>query len=362
LPSTGKKTPGYRPERILVIRTDRIGDVVLSTPVLTALRQAFPSAFIAMMVRPYTRELVSGHPHADEILLDDGSGEHAGLAGFFRLLRLVRSSRFDTVLLLHPSLRLALLCFLAHIRHRTGTGYRAYSFLFNHRLFHHRRKSGRHELDLNLDLARALGAPLDHIGFYLHIPEEAHRAVASRLEELGISPGSGFVVLHPGSGGSAMDWPLSGFAILADRIQEELSLAIVITGNKAEAPLVDRLCSMMQSKPKRLDGALSIKELLALLSRAHLLVANSTGPLHMAVAVGCPVVGLYCPLAACAPVRWGPYGHLDSVLTPPLPACGKCTGERCAHSNCMELITSDRVFAKVKEQLLNSAVIPPGKT
>lgn len=359
---TGKKTSGLTPARILVIRTDRIGDVVLSTPVLTALRQGFPSAFIAMMVRPYTRELVSGHPHADEILIDDSTGEHAGLSGFFRLLRLVRGRHFDTVLLLHPSFRLALLCFLAHIQRRSGTGYRAYSFLFNHRVYHHRRESGRHELDLNLDLARALGAPLDRVTFFLHIPEEARDAAASLLEQAGLSIGRGFVILHPGSGGSAMDWPLSGFAVLADRIMGELALPVVITGNKAEAQLVDRLCSLMQKQPLRLDGVLSIKELLALLSWARLLVANSTGPLHMAVAVGCPVVGLYCPLAACAPVRWGPYGQPDSVLVPPLPACRKCSGDRCPHHNCMELISSDQVFAKVKEQLHNSTVIPSGKT
>lgn len=353
---TGKITPEVMPERILVIRTDRIGDVVLSTPVLTALRRSFPSAFIAMMVRPYTRDVVSGHPHADEIVLDDRPGLNSGIAGFVRLLRMVRRHRFDMALLLHPSFRLALLCFLAGIRFRVGTGYRAYSFLFSRRVYHHRKKSDRHELDLNLDLARAVGARLDQVAFFLHIPDQDRISTESRLRSHGLSSGSAFMVIHPGSGGSAMDWPLSGFAALGDRILGEMGLPVVITGNKAESPLVDRLCSMMYREPLRLDGALSIKELLALLSRARLLVANSTGPLHMAVAVGCPVVGLYCPLAACAPVRWGPYGYPASVLTPPLPPCRKCTQARCPSFNCMELITGDQVFAKVKDQLLNRAV------
>jgi heptosyltransferase-2 len=340
----------FVPRRVLVLRTDRIGDVVLSTPVLTALRNHFGNAFIAIMVRPYTVELVRGHPHANAILMDDQTGRHAGIDGFFRLLKMVRHYHFDTALLLHPSFRLTLLCFLAGIPHRVGTAYRFYSFLFNLRIRHHRKGSGRHELDLNLDLARAIGATLHPVRFFLSIPSEAGSRVEQLLHSVGINTGESFIVIHPGSGGSAMDWPISSFAELADRVQEEMGVPVVVTGNKAERALVGRMCALMRTNPVRVDGLLTIKELLALLSRTRVLVANSTGPLHMGVAVGCQVVGLYCPLLACAPVRWGPYGRPDSVLQPPVPACRKCTRERCEKANCMELITPDQVFAKVKSK------------
>ncbi|HOT95957.1 MAG TPA: glycosyltransferase family 9 protein [bacterium] len=351
--STRKLPPSFEPQRILVLRTDRIGDVVLSTPVLTALRGRYPGAHIAMLLRPYTADLVRGHPHVDEVLTEERTGLHAGLSGFLRLLREVRRRRFDTALVLHPSLRLALLCFMAGVAHRVGTGYRAYALLFNHRVYQHRKGSGRHELDLNLDLARAVGAGLQPVRFYLAIPDSARKRLLELLQQRGLNPEAPFIVLHPGSGGSARDWPLSGFASLADRIQEELGLPVVLTGSPAEIPLVDDLCRRMRTQPVRLDGQLSIKELLALLSQARVLVANSTGPLHMAVAVGCRVIGLYCPLQACAPERWGPYGQLDAVLLPPVPPCPACTGARCPRGECMELISLDEVFAKVRHQLLN---------
>lgn len=349
--STLKPSAPVTPQRILVLRTDRIGDVVLSTPVLTALRNRFPHAHIAMLLRPYTAELVRGHPHLDELLTEERTGRHAGLAGFFRLLGELRRRRFDMALLLHPSLRLAMLCFLAGIGHRVGTGYRAYAPLFNHRIYQHRKGSGRHELDLNLDLARAVGADLAPVRFYLAIPDSARQRLRERLQLQGVPPETPFIVLHPGSGGSARDWPLSGFAALADRIQDELALTVVLTGTSAERPLVDELVQRMRTRPVRLDGQLEIKELLALLEQARVMVANSTGPLHMAVAVGCRVVGLYCPLQACAPERWGPYGQLDAALLPPVPPCPACSGTRCPQGECMELIAPDAVFAKVRHQL-----------
>ncbi len=313
-----------------------------------------------MMVRPYTLDLVSGHPHAEEILLDEAAGKHSGLKGFFALVRELRRYQFDTVLVLHPSFRLALLCFLARIPLRVGTGYRAYSCLFNQRVFQHRKKAGRHELELNLDLAKAIGAPLGQITFHLHLPEESVARVRMLLQGKGVAPGQSFVVLHPGSGGSAMDWPLTGFAALAERIRSEMGIAVVVTGSLAESALVDRMIAKMTAPPLRLDGELTIKEMLALLSLASVLVANSTGPLHMAVAVGCRVVGLFCPLGACAPARWGPYGQLDSVLMPPLPPCEKCKGRRCQNGNCMELISADQVFARVKEQCVRKTAKKTG--
>lgn len=337
--------------RILVVRTDRIGDVVLSTPVLTALRRRYPAAFIAMMVRPYTREVVSGHPHLDEVILDDPAGEHAGAAGFWRLVRDLRRRRFDGILILHPTLRLAALAWLAGIPLRVGTGYRAYSLLFNQRIYQHRKKAGRHELDLNLDLAAAVDAPAGEVQFHLHIPDDAAARVRHLLLERGAAASKPLVVLHPGSGGSALDWPLTGFARLAGQLLETADRSVAVTGSGAEKSLVDRLCSQAPASLIRLDGELTIKELLALFRLAAVTVANSTGPLHLAVAAGCRVVGLYCPLGACAPERWGPYGQLESVLQPPLPPCERCTPAGCQHPGCMELITVDQVFAKVKEQL-----------
>lgn len=338
-------------KRFLVIRTDRIGDVVLSTPVLTAIKHSFSDAFTAMLVRPYTRDIVSGHPDLDLILEDDNRGCHKGLSGMFALAKEIRKYKFDIVLILHPTLRLALLCWLARIPLRVGTSYRLYALLFNRKVFHHRKTSNRHELDLNLDLTRAIDADLINPKLTLFVTKTEINKIVDRLKDGGLKPNDPYIVIHPGSGGSAMDWPLQKFGELAQRIINELKYPVILTGNKAEKSIVDQVVNAAHEDLIRFDGELSIKELAALLKMAKLLITNSTGPLHMAVALETEVVGLYCPIHPCAPERWGPYGRPDSVLIPQVADCRKCNSAKCQHYNCMELISVQQVFDKVSEKL-----------
>ncbi len=344
-------SPQEGARRILVVRTDRLGDVVLSTPVFSALRRRFPLGCLAVLLRPYTVELVEGHPDVDLILSDDRDGKHRSLKGLIRLIREIRRHGFDIAILLHPTFRLALACRLARIPVRIGTGYRGYSLLFNRRIYQHRKSSGRHELDLNFDLLQPLGISQEMISFSLSVPASAMEKTRSMLAEMGLSASDPFVVLHPGSGGSASDWPVHGFAALADMIQEKSGCAVVVTGNKREMQLVDIMAAMVKNPIIRLDGRLQIKELLALLKQARLLVANSTGPLHMAVAMGTAVVGLYCPLPACSPRRWGPYHQPDAVILPPSPCNTTCDSRKNHNSPCMEAIRVEDVYHKVKETL-----------
>ena len=291
--------------RFLVIRTDRIGDVILSTPVPSAIKCSYPGAYISMMVNPYTKQIVSGHPDIDNIILDDREKEHKGLAGLIKLARHLRFYHFDVAILLHPTFRLALLCWLAKIPVRVGTAYRAYSWLFNQKLRQHRKKSARHELDLNLDLASVIGARLNQVQFSINIPQKADENVNKILTQKGIASNQPFIVIHAGSGGSALDWPLEKFGRLANRIQTNLAVPVICTGGNKEAAIVDQVVSASKINLIRLDGLLSIKELAALLKRSSLTIANSTGPLHLAVAVGSKVIGLYCPILPCSPNRWG---------------------------------------------------------
>ncbi|MBN2413306.1 glycosyltransferase family 9 protein [candidate division KSB1 bacterium] len=331
-----------RIKRFLVIRTDRIGDVILSTPVLTEIKNNFDSSFTAMMLNPYTKDVVSGHPDVDKIIIDDMNGIHKGFSGLKKLAAELKKYRFDAALLLHPTPRLALLCFLAGIPLRVGTGYRYYSFLFNKKIYQHRKTSGRHELDLNLDFVSATGVQPGKIIFKFFIPDEAEQKIDMLLRENNIT--GQFVVLHPGSGGSALDWPPESFGQLAAQIQNKLKLPVVATGSAAESELID-LIEKQTKNILRLEGQLNIKELAALLKKSSLVVANSTGPLHLAVAVGTDVIGLYCTKTACGPDRWGPYRRTDSVIAPPENA------EYEKDNNPMQLITVEQVFQMTRKKL-----------
>lgn len=327
-----------------------MGDVILSTPVLTAIRQSFAGAFTAMLVRPYSQEVVAGHPDLNVVILDDETGAYRGVAGIVKLAQKLKSFRFDVALILHPSFRLALICRLAGIPIRVGTKYRAYSWLFNRRVPVHRKRSGLHEADLNLALAASVGATLDSVQFKFHIPAEARRRVSELLHRKGIDRTQEFVVIHPGSGGSARDWPPEKFARLVGLLQNEAGMPVVLTGSAAEGQLVDWIASESGTEPIRMEGLLNIKELAALLQKSSLVIANSTGPLHLAVAVGTEVIGLYYPLLPFAPSRWGPYNRPDSVITPPEQACREMK-KNAKDGNCMSLISVKDVYAMAMKKL-----------
>ncbi len=333
--------------RILVIRTDRIGDVVLSLPVVTTLRRQYPKAYIAMLVNPAVREIVEDHHDLDEVLLDEGTG----IRGFFELVRKIRLRKFDAAVLLHPTLRLAFALAAAGVPWRIGTGYRIYSFLFNKRVFEHRKGSLRHEVDYNLSLAGILGADSSGVDFNFPVSEEASWKIEKLFKEMRISSEKPIVVLHPGSRESALDWPVSYFAQLADYLVKKSNAQVIVTGGKGEEKVVSEVLKNVSGEIYGMVGRLNLKELAALLKKADLVVANSTGPLHIGVAVGTEVIGFYPPLTPASVRRWGPYRRETSAFVPNVPECSRCIRSKCIHWNCMELITVEEVWKRADEKL-----------
>lgn len=335
--------PPSRIRRILLVRTDRIGDVVLSLPMLPALRRRFPDASVTVLVRPYTADLVRNRPDIDDVMLWEGEGM-ARVVGYVRRLR---ERSYDLCILPYPRFELALIAFLAGIPVRVGTGYRWYSFLFNERVYEHRKDARRHEAEYNLNLLRAVGADVPvPLQVTLTVPGDVQRAMDARLAELGVGD---FIVLHPGSGGSARDWPVEHFAELAVRAKGRLGCSVVLTGSEHERSLTSAIAGAASPGVVDLAGRLSLLELAALYSRARAFAANSTGPLHIAAAVGAPVLGFYPPITQCSPARWGPYTHRRRVLTGDNADCPLCKGTPCRGAVCMERITVERALDALTE-------------
>lgn len=334
---------GAEPKRILLIRTDRLGDVVLTLPMLGVIRRALPGAHIAMMLRRYTGSIVEGHRDVDEILWYDGP---EGFLPFGRMLARLREGRFDAAIAVHPRLRIAALLVLAGIPLRIGSGYRYYSFLFNRRVYEHRKDARRHELEYNLELLRPLGVDVPELGgqaeFGIAVVPESRERVRGLLAGGGV--GAPFVVLHPGTGKSAREWSSEKIGELGSRITGG-GMALVVTGTREEEDLVRGIAR--RSGAFGLAGVLTLKDLAALLQMASVVVSHSTGPLHLAVALGTPVVGLYPQLTAMSARRWGPYSRRSRVHVPDRPVdCRDCEdGRLCA---CMESITVDEVLASVE--------------
>ncbi len=338
---------------ILLVRTDRIGDLVLSLPLLPVLKRNFPEAKISVLVRRYTRELVEGHSCVDEILIYEHEDR---IASLWNTLRQIRSRHFDLVIIPYPRLRITTLMFFAGIPIRVGTGYRWYSFFFNRRVFEHRKDAKRHEVEYNLNLLKTIGVDISQPPeFEFNIPKEAERAVEAILAENNIT--GKFAIVHPGSGGSAREWSPEKFSSLGDMLHEQLHFSVVITGSENERTLVEKVSDGMKTHAVNMSGKLSLSELGALCKRAAVFVSNSTGPLHIASIVGTPVAAFYPPIIPCSPVRWGPYTAAKKIFTADNKTCPLCRGGACQSNVCMDQIAVRDVFDAITELVSSNAKI-----
>ncbi len=326
-----------------MIRTDRIGDVVLSTPVATALKQAFPQIEVIFLAREYTKPLLQCHRDIDDVWTEENL-ESSG-----NPIEFLKKNRVFAGIALHPDLKWAWRLWRARVPLRVGTAYRAFSLFYNVRVFEHRKHSSLHEAEHNLRLLEPFGIKEPQVAFHFELPDLVLKKAEELLISSGINPRAPFVVLHPGSGGSAVDWPVTSFGKLARRLLDE-RIPVVVTGSKEEKSLAAEILRNAGSAVQ-LAGTLNLLELAAVLKLARVVVANSTGPLHIAVALGTEVVGLYCPVPPCHPARWGPYGRPDSVLVPQNVHCRSCGDKACTKNRCMEQISVESVLEKVNRKL-----------
>lgn len=316
--------------RILVARTDRIGDMVLSLPVFTSLKAAFPRSSICALTRNQTAELLAGRPDVDDIISFDSDSSRIPWGEFKRLLPEIRKRKFDAAVMLFSNLSVTALTAVAGIPVRVGPATKIAQALLTHRVRQRRSKTMRHETDHNLDLLSVFGVTPIRVAFIT----PPHPPVV-KLARAGDRP---LVGVHPGSGGSARNWPEGRYVELV----RELAGAgcdVVVTGSAVERELVERVIQSSGGLATPHIGSGKLMELASVLSQMDVFVAGSTGPLHMASALGTPVVGIYCPIFVCLPQRWGPIGPKDTALVPNVTACEKCIMEKCPHFDCMDMIS-----------------------
>jgi len=344
---------------ILVIRTDRLGDVILTLPVCSTLRRALPGARIAMLVRNYVRPVIAGNRFVDDVVWEDDL--HGSRRPFHEVRNEIREKRFDAVVVVRPTLRNALLAASAHVPMRVGTGYRWYSGLFTNRVYEHRKTAQRHELEFNLNLLSPLGVTADLSSppqYGITVTEKARSDIRSILKSYGVVDQHRIVVLHPASGGSAREWAPDRFREVGLRLAKLDGVRVVVTGMPTEERTLRRVLERSCPPFLSLVGRLALGSLAALLERASLFIANSTGPLHLANALGTPVIGLYPPIRPMSAARWGPYGGTSVVLSGTGPDdCERCV--RSGHCACMLSIQINQVMDDAL-LLLGSSPLPKG--
>jgi ADP-heptose:LPS heptosyltransferase len=338
-------------EKFLVVRTDRMGDVILSTPVLEAIKSYLPKSYVAFMVSPYAKEVLNNNPYLDDVIIDDRADIHRGMGGLLRLIKRIRKEKFDVGVLLHPTFRLAILLFLSGIRYRIGTGYRWYQIFFNRKVYQHRKKNLKHESDYNMDMLKLLGIEPQRILPKVYLSESEKNFADWIFGNFEIKKEDLLLAIHPGSGNSSLNLPVKRFAQAADTLIEDLGAKAIITGVEHEKELANLMEGYMRNKPINLVGRTNLRQLASLLKKVDVLISNSTGPMHLAAALGTPTVAIFCPIFAAGPIRWGPLGKGHEVISPPVPICSKCIPKSCPHYDCMEKIKAEEIVSKVKSVL-----------
>ncbi len=319
-----------QPKSILVIRPDRIGDVVLATPTTRALRKHFPSARIAALVRPATEPVLRHNPHLDDILIDDWEGVHAGRRGFFDRLRMLRRHRFDTALMLLPTERHAWMTFLAGIPRRIGVGTKLYQVLTFARSVSRRKYIPlRHEADYCLDLARAVGAEDDGLATEVFLTDTERSEAAARLSALGWNPAHPTISVHPESGRSAPNWEAAKYrAFVLEAASRYPEARIIVNITPANTAMHDLFAPLSSDRIFIPDNGGDLRMVMGFIAAAAVAVSASTGPMHLAAALRIPTVSLFCPLTACHPSLWGPQGNEAVTLLPPEQYCQtQCPGD-----------------------------------
>jgi heptosyltransferase II len=330
---------------IVVLQTAFIGDVLLTLPLIQAAQKAFTGAKIDIVVTPRSHELFAGHPLVREAISFDKRGADRGLRGLLRVAKLLRSRSYDLALIPHRSLRSAALALLAGVPMRIGFDTSAGRLLLTKSVAY---RHDRHEIDRNLSLLNAIDVEMPQRESPRLYPSEGDQKKVDRLLiELEVGASGSMVAIAPGTVWNTKRWLKERFSSLAVNL-DEAGLEVVLLGGHED----ESLCAEIRTLSGSLHvyntaGMLSLLQSAELIRRCKLLVCNDSAPMHLAAAVGTPVVAVFG--ATIPGFGFGPSGPLDVVVETQGLKCRPCSihgGEKCPIKtfDCMKDISYDRVF------------------
>ncbi|MFC1510735.1 lipopolysaccharide heptosyltransferase II [Candidatus Omnitrophota bacterium] len=336
-------------KNILVVRTDRIGDVILTSPSLKVLRRTYPEARITVLMRPFTKELLVDNPYIDEILLDDREHNPDGFFGFWRLVSLIREKNFDLAINYHTKKRTNLLCFLAGISERIGYKDKKFGFLLTKQIKDERHLGLKHEAQYCLDLLQHIGVTDFDCELHVSVTREAKEWMDRVCVENKIDADQTLIALHPGASDPAKRWPVQRFAELMEGLIERFPKArFILIGDRVCYQLVRDIVSDTKVPLINMAGVTTVGQLVALINHSVLLVSNDSGPVHIAAALNKPVVSLFTRnQPGINPERWKPLNENSRVVSVPLDEKPSFTKAREMDAEFLEVIQTEEVLAAV---------------
>lgn len=337
--------PTERVRRVMIRAANWVGDAVMSTPLVAAVRGNFPRAEITLLAKPWVGPLFEGGPDVDRILTYDARGRHKGAAGRLRLAAELRRERFDLAVLVQNAFEAAMIPALAGIPYRLGYAADGRAPLLRPVIPKSSAHKRLHMIDYYLGILE--GAGLRTFGRELRLPiSPAERTAAEeRLRSTGIDANRPRIGLAPGAAfGTAKQWPPERYAGLARRIVAVWPEASVwVFGGPGDRELGDRIRAEGGPHCRNLAGATSLREAVALIDRCDRFVTNDSGLMHVAAALAVPLVAVFGPTD---PTTTYPAGRSSRIVREPVP-CSPCMRRECplGHHRCMRQISVERVMA-----------------
>jgi lipopolysaccharide heptosyltransferase II len=352
-------------KNILCIRLDTIGDVIMTTPAMRALKQVHPNRRITLMTSSAGAAVAPLIPELDGLIVYDSpwlkaTAPRTDSRPEYEMAERLRNCQFDAAVIFtvysQSPLPSAFLCYLAGIPLRLAHCHEnPYQLLTDWIKDPEPEQFTRHEVQRQLDLVAAIGAHATDPQMRLYVPPPAQQRVLGLLHELGIDRSRPWLVIHPGATAISRRYPPESFAIVARTLIKDLGMQVVFTGTGAERELVDLIQSQIEQPSHSLVDRLDLSELTALLSLAPILISNNTGPVHIAAAIGTPVVDLY----ALTNPQHTPWGVPNRVLFHDVP-CRNCYKSICpeGHYHCLRLVPPAAVVQATCELLSETARQP----
>jgi heptosyltransferase-2 len=335
--------------RILVRSTNWVGDAILTTPAVRAVRKNFPEAKVTILAKPWVAPVFYNNPDIDHIMVYDSEGKHNGWSGKVRLSRSLRKGKFDLAVLLQNAFEAALLAYLAGIPCRLGYKTDGRHLLLTHGVALAPRIKEVHETEYYLGILEGVGLRWDGRELTLKVSTKERREAEALLSEHRVKDGRPLVGVSPGATyGPAKRWFPERFAALCDRLQESSDACIVILGGPDDAAAGDQVCRSMKVPPVNFCGKTTLRQAVSIIESCHLFVTNDSGLMHVAAALDIPLVAIF---GSTNPVTTGPSGSKSHIIRVPMD-CSPCLKPRCPGDHrCMEEITVDQVYEVAKALL-----------
>jgi len=301
---------------IVIIRTDRIGDVILTTPAIGALRRHWPRSRLTVLVSPLTADLVKGNPDIDFVMVDDRRDRHHGIHGFWKLVHEIRKQHFDLAIIYHTKKRTNALAFLAGIPVRIGYHNNKWGFLLTHKIWDDRPLGLKHESEYCLEVLNALGIHAVAGPIFIPRQQQAQLWVAELLDQHNWTDRK-IIAVHPGASCPTKMWPTIKFIEVMKVLKQKYACCFAVIGSTASAYAAQPIMEAMAADVLDLTGKTTVAQCVSLLGYCRLLISNDSGPVHMAAAVGTPVVSIFTRnQPGINPRRWRPLGPQTRFVAP----------------------------------------------